>query len=65
MWRVDGSRRLQVVEKQTPDMEQVHLEVVDIWHFGLSALFDAETDLEQLAEQIVADFTSAETQRMK
>ena len=47
-------------KKQTPDMEQVHLEVVDIWHFGLSALFDAETDLEQLAEQIVADFRTAE-----
>ena len=25
-------------KKQTPDMEQVRLEVVDIWHFGLSAL---------------------------
>ena len=48
-------------KKQTADMEQVRLEVVDIWHFGLSALFDSETDLEQLAEQIVADFTSAET----
>ena len=48
-------------KKQTADMEQVRLEVVDIWHFGLSALFDAETGLEQLAEQIVADFTSAET----
>ena len=47
-------------KKQTPDMEQVRLEVVDIWHFGLSALFDAETDLEELAEQIVADFRSAE-----
>ena len=47
-------------KKQTPDMEQVRLEVVDIWHFGLSALFDADTDLEQLAEQIVADFRSAE-----
>jgi len=47
-------------KKQTPDMEQVRLEVVDIWHFGLSALFDDETDLEQLAEQIVADFKSAE-----
>ena len=48
-------------KKQTADMEQVRLEVVDIWHFGLSALFDAETGLEQLAEQIVADFTSTET----
>lgn len=48
-------------KKQTPDMEQVRLEVVDIWHFGLSALFDPETDLEQLAERIVTDFASVET----
>ena len=61
MWRVDEPRGYKWWKKQTPDMEQVRLEVVDIWHFGLSALFDAETDLEQLAEQIVADFTSAET----
>jgi dimeric dUTPase (all-alpha-NTP-PPase superfamily) len=26
-------------KKQTPDMEQVRLEAIDIWHFGLSALF--------------------------
>ena len=28
-------------KKQTPDIEQVRLEIIDIWHFGLSALFDA------------------------
>ncbi len=48
-------------KKQTPDMEQVRLEVVDIWHFGLSALFDAETELPQLAERICADFETIPT----
>ena len=48
-------------KKQTPDMEQVRLEVVDIWHFGLSALFDAETDLPDLAKAISANFTAAST----
>ncbi len=44
-------------KKQTPDMEQVRLEVVDIWHFGLSALFEPDTDLEALAGRIAAGFT--------
>ena len=43
-------------KKQIPDMEQVRLEVVDIWHFGLSALFELDTDLEALAGQIAAEF---------
>jgi len=43
-------------KKQIPDMEQVRLEVVDIWHFGLSALFEPDTDLEALAGQIAAEF---------
>ena len=43
-------------KKQTPDMEQVRLEVVDIWHFGLSALFEPDTDLEVLAGEIANDF---------
>ena len=46
-------------KKQTPDMEQVRLEVVDIWHFGLSALFDGETDLPDLAKAISANFDAA------
>lgn len=45
-------------KKQTPDMEQVRLEVVDIWHFGMSALFERDTDLEVLAQQIATDFLS-------
>ena len=46
-------------KKQTPDMEQVRLEVVDIWHFGLSALFEPDTDLEVLAGEIADDFRVA------
>ncbi len=44
-------------KKQIPDTEQVRLEVVDIWHFGLSALFEPDTDLATLAGQIADDFT--------
>ena len=46
-------------KKQTPEMEQVRLEVVDIWHFGLSALFEPDTDLEVLASEIADDFRVA------
>lgn len=35
-------------KKQSPDMEQVRLEVIDIWHFGMSMLFDGRTT-EQIA----------------
>lgn len=37
---------------QTNDIEQVRLEVVDIWHFGLSALFSEGADIEHMAGQI-------------
>jgi dimeric dUTPase (all-alpha-NTP-PPase superfamily) len=40
-------------KKQTPDMEQVRLEVIDIWHFGLSALFGDGRSYEQIARGIV------------
>lgn len=39
-------------KKQTPDMDQVKLEVVDIWHFGLSVLLGQGLSIEQIAEQI-------------
>ncbi len=42
-------------KKQDPDMDQVQLEVIDIWHFGMSALFKTEPDLEALAASISAD----------
>jgi len=37
---------------QNNDIEQVRLEVVDIWHFGLSALFREGADIELMADQI-------------
>ncbi|MCB1844745.1 MAG: dUTP diphosphatase, partial [Halioglobus sp.] len=44
-------------KKQTPDMEQVQLEVIDIWHFGLSALFRPGADINQIAEEILQDIS--------
>lgn len=47
-------------KKQDADMEQVRLEVVDIWHFGLSALFDHDTDISELARRIELELYHAE-----
>ena len=46
-------------KKQTPEWEQVRLEVVDIWHFGMSALFQPEQDLSDLADLIVSEVAAA------
>ena len=45
-------------KKQTPDLPQVQLEVIDIWHFGLSALFKEGKSIEVMAEEIVAEIGS-------
>jgi dimeric dUTPase (all-alpha-NTP-PPase superfamily) len=45
---------------QEPEMEQVRLEVVDIWHFGLSALFRNGITVDELARQIELDLYHAE-----
>jgi len=42
-------------KKQTPDMEQVQLEVIDIWHFGLSALFAGGDSINTMAANIAAE----------
>lgn len=39
-------------KKQEPDMEQVILEIIDIWHFGMSALFCDGKNIEQIATEI-------------
>jgi dimeric dUTPase (all-alpha-NTP-PPase superfamily) len=39
-------------KKQTPDTEQVILELVDIFHFGLSLRIDGKTSYEQIATQL-------------
>ena len=43
-------------KKQTPDMEQVKLELIDIWHFGMSILIVESGTSQELAEQITAAF---------
>lgn len=39
-------------KKQTPDVEQVTLELIDIWHFGLSILLQTGSKPELIAAQI-------------
>ena len=39
-------------KKQSPDIEQVQLELIDIWHFGLSMLLEEDLGSEDLALQI-------------
>jgi dimeric dUTPase (all-alpha-NTP-PPase superfamily) len=41
-------------KKQVPDVSQVHLEIVDIWHFGLSMMIrdGPALDLDKLANHI-------------
>jgi dimeric dUTPase (all-alpha-NTP-PPase superfamily) len=39
-------------KKQEADMEQVRLEIIDIWHFGLSALFGDGKEIEKIALEI-------------
>ena len=41
-----------------PDMEQIQLEVVDIWHFGLSAMICRCDSLDELAAQIADDLSA-------
>ncbi|MBC6904885.1 dUTP diphosphatase [Saccharophagus sp. K07] len=39
-------------KKQSPDRDQVVLELIDIWHFGLSDLLKDGTPAEAIAEQL-------------
>ncbi|MCG8489704.1 MAG: dUTP diphosphatase [Chromatiales bacterium] len=44
---------------QKPDMEQVHLEIIDIWHFALSDLILHNATLEGAAEQALEGLNQA------
>lgn len=51
-------------KKQQPDMEQVKLEVIDIWHFGLSYLMNnTMLDSAALAKNIAKDLAAAPTKK--
>ena len=41
-----------------PDIEQIQLEVVDIWHFGMSALLVDNRDVDTLVAAIVTDLSA-------
>lgn len=45
---------------QLPDISQTKLEVVDIWHFGLSMIITQETDLDELAQLMVECETTSQ-----
>lgn len=46
-------------KKQQPDVEQIKLELVDIWHFGLSLLLLKNNSADELAKQVADDLQSA------
>lgn len=50
-------------KKQTPDLPQIQLEIVDIWHFGMSILLQDSHDYDALAEQLLPQWTSAASTR--
>lgn len=47
-------------KKQDEDLEQVRLEVIDIWHFGMSALFGPERSIEDIAGAIAQELDGFE-----
>lgn len=44
-------------KRQDADMDQVRLEVIDIWHFGMSALFRDGLNIEQIALEIESEIS--------
>ena len=48
-------------KKQQPDIDQIALELVDIWHFGLSLLLLKNQSHEQIAELVVEHLSDAQT----
>ena len=41
-------------KKQTPDVDQIALELVDIWHFGLSILLLSEDSVDSISERVIS-----------
>jgi dimeric dUTPase (all-alpha-NTP-PPase superfamily) len=44
-------------KKQDPDTEQVALELIDIWHFGLSLMLESDKSLDVLSAEIERNIT--------
>ena len=47
-------------KKQQPDVNQIALELVDIWHFGLSLLLLKDQSHEAISESVVKAFETVE-----
>ncbi len=45
-------------KKQDPDVDQIALELVDIWHFGLSILLLSDESIETISDRVIASFES-------
>ena len=43
-------------KKQTPDVDQIALELVDIWHFGLSILLLSDETVESMSDRVISGF---------
>ena len=48
-------------KKQTPDVDQIALELVDIWHFGLSLMLLSNDSKDVMADQVEEVFMSPVT----
>jgi len=49
-------------KKQTPDLPQVELELIDIWHFGLSLLLQSGLSVDEIVKKIEAELVIATDQ---
>merc|ERR1711965_1056008 len=47
-------------KKQTPDVDQIALELVDIWHFGLSLLLISDLSEEDIVYRVCSAFDQSE-----
>jgi dimeric dUTPase (all-alpha-NTP-PPase superfamily) len=43
-------------KKQTPDVDQIALELVDLWHFGLSILLLSDETVESISDRVISGF---------
>jgi dimeric dUTPase (all-alpha-NTP-PPase superfamily) len=51
-------------KNQQPDIAQAKLELVDIWHFGLSILLVSEQDVERIADSLVAQWHGRQEEKL-
>lgn len=46
-------------KKQTPELEQIKLEIVDIWHFGMSTFLVDSSDYDSIAKTIASEWLTS------